>query len=244
MRNSLVQKVITDKNGVTTSRWVKPDSGDQTPTRQLPPITPLAPAPVPLGLVPRTTLLTGLYSAFSEHSDPDTEVTPVLKNLDTETLRIISGHLIRENGEADPNLTFFASEWVAAHCDDEAYLRELFVYYDAFEEDTCGTFREDAVMKLHSCAEIPSMDDYSSADDETKARIFELIASAERVYDTEPDAPEQNIILGERMRKMMSDNPDQLDRIVQIMSERNTEDPDLIASIINHEAPSISSGIL
>lgn len=243
MNSNLTPKVITDKNGVTTTRWVKRENNSPV-TRHLPQVAPLANTPAPLQSVSRMDLLFGLYEAFSEHSDPDTEAGPFLKRMDTDTLRLMSANIMNDNGAVDPGKAFFAAEWVAFFYDDEVYLRELFAYDEAFDEQTSGSFREEVIGKLHRCPEIPSMDDYSMADDETKAEICRLIKLAEQVYDTEPDVPDQDIILGERMRKLMDDNTDRLDEIIGIMKERDTEDPDFVASILNAEVQPVSSGIL
>jgi hypothetical protein len=250
MTSNLVPQVITDKNGVTTTRWVKPTGNSsvaQSALRSLPPI----PAVPQLQHVSRVSLLGGLYKAFSEYGEYENwenldfdGITAKLKGMDDHSLRLVTNFIQKDNQIAHAKVTEMV-DLLDTYADQPTYLNELLTYHDAFSNGTDQQFREEAVQKLHKCAEIPKMNDYSLAKAETQAEIRRLLKSAEDHYAEyyEPD-DNQNIILGEGMRKFIADNPDQLDRIDEIMIERQTEDPEVVNSKLNSETPSISSGIL
>lgn len=247
MTSNLVPQVITDKNGVTTTRWVKPTGNSsvaQSALRSLPPIS-VVPQ---LQSVSRVGLLGGLYKAFSEHGDYEEwdidEITSTLKGLDDHSLRLITT-FVQKDGQIDDARVTDMADLLVTYGVRPPYLNELITYRDSFSNGTDQDFREEAVQKLHQCAEIPEMDDYSLADEETQAEIRRLLKSAEKFYAEYYDPDDnQNIIIGEGMRKFIADNPDQLDRIDEIMIERQTEDPEVVNSILNSQTPSISSGIL
>lgn len=250
MTSNLVPQVITDKNGVTTTRWVKPTGNSsvaQSALRALPPIS----TEPQLQHVSRVSLLGALYKAFSEYGEyEDWEeadldgITAKLKGLDDHSLRLITNFIQKDNQIVHAKVTEIV-DLVDTYGVRPPYLNELLAYYDTFSNGVSQEFKEEAVEKLHKCVEIPTMTDYSLADADTQSEIRRLLKSAENHYAEYYDPDDnQNIIIGEGMRKFIADNPDQLDRIDEIMIERQTEDPEVVNSILNSQTPSISSGIL
>jgi hypothetical protein len=237
-----------DKNGVMTKRWVKPSSPDTASALSIPPVQP--PALIsPLYGVSRSTLLHDLYKAFNEYGDHDEydidEITEILKKSDDHTLRVATSFVMDE-GDFDSERVIVAADILGAFQNSSVSTNEILAYYDAFSSHTSGTIREDAIVKLRKCAEIPYAEDYSLVDEQTQAEVRRLLRAAGDYYgDTyDPEDPSHNIILGEKMRAFIRDNMDQIDRINAIMIERQTEDPALVKSIMQSDTPSISSGIL
>jgi hypothetical protein len=248
MKNNLVLTAVTDKNGVMTKRWVKLSSPDTVSALTIPPVQLSVPIS-PLYGVSRSTLLHDLYKAFNEYGDHDEydidEITGLLKKFDDHTLRVTTSFVMNE-GDFDSERIVLAADILSTYEFDRISRNEIMSYYDAFTYRAEDQFREDAILKLHKCAELQDAEDYSLVDDETRTEARRLLRSAEEYYVQTYDAedPTHNIILGEKMRAFISDNLDQIDRIDAIMIERQTEDPALVKSIMQSETPSISSGIL
>lgn len=249
MQSNLVLTTVMDKNGVMTKRWVKPPvamNGAATPA--LPPLRSLN-TPVSLEGISTSALQKELYMAFSSYGDRDEfdidDIEPIIKRSEDHTLRLLT-NFIQQNGRIDHDRVTIAADLLRAYDYDKIALNEVLYYYDAFSGGAYLEFREEAVKKLHKCAEIPDAEDYSLADEDTQVEARRLLKSAEEYYaDTyDPDDSSHNIILGEEMRKFLRSNMKRIERIDEIMIERDTEDPVLVNSILNSETPSISSGIL
>jgi hypothetical protein len=123
-------------------------------------------------------------------------------------------------------------------------MREIFAYRGAFDDDT-GLFEvSNTVESLHRCTELPAMEDYSGADEQTREQVVELLQSA--VIISSSALPERRrAVLGKETQEMLNtDDEEYRDRIIEIMGARDTEDPVLIRSILASETPAISDGIL
>lgn len=251
MKSNLVLATVTDKNGVMTKRWVKPTPTGAVSALSIPPVQPAAPIS-PLYGVSRSTLLHDLYKAFNEYGDHHEydidEITEILKKSDDHTLRIATSFVINE-GDFDSERIVVAADILQAYQDSVHTVNEMLTYHGAFSEEAFNALREDTIMKLRKCAEIPYAEDYSLVDEKTQTEVRRLLRSAGEHYSGtyDPEDPSHNIIIGEKMRELLHDNANDeevLGRINKIMIERQTEDPVLIQSILNSETSAISSGIL
>lgn len=250
-KSNLVLATVTDKNGVMTKRWVKPQPSSALSSISIPQVQSVPPAS-PLMGVDRSTLLHGLYSGFEYHGDPDEyhldDICKILKDYPDHTLRIVTSFIVPDGGY-DRTRIVVAADILQAYQDSVRIVNEMLTYHGAFSEEAFNDLREDAIMKLRKCAEIPYAEDYSLVDEKTKTEVRRLLRSAGEHYSGtyDPEDPSHNIIIGEKMRGLLHDNANDeevLGRIDKIMIERQTEDPALIQSILNSETSAISSGIL
>lgn len=243
---NLVPTPVTDKNGVSTVRHMKPAQSASAASAALPPVM-LPPSPQPV----RVDLLTHLYGVFSDFHDHDEhdldEITSNIKSLDIETLKLLGPFV--HNGGDTPDFWRVQSaiEWMDDYSGgDEVFLRELLTYTDVFSEGSESEFVTEAIMKMHACSELPHMKDYSTATGEVRAEVERVLRLTEAAYSgpviettvmkngqefTSRSVPE-SVVLGERMRALMAENPDRLSEIYAIIDERDVEDPDLISSIL------------
>lgn len=249
MNNNLVPKVITDRNGVTTTRWTKPD---QSPSlKALPQVQPLLPAS-PLAGVNRTTLLHDLYAGFERHGDDNEDyfddICKKLKSLPDHSLRIITSFIVHD-GDYDGSKVVYAAEVLMVYEGSTTDINEILHYFDAFSDGTSNLLREEAISKLKKCVEIPYAEDYTLVEATTQTEIRRLLKLAGDYYGAtyDPDDSNHNIIVGEKMRSMIRDNQHDEERLEQInalMIERQTEDHELILSILDSDTPAISSGLI
>ena len=259
MTSNLVPKVITDKNGVITTRWVAPDEAQSSAKRPLP--SPMATVSAISSKPSRTDLLTGIYGALSDNRDDDVfdvdEITGTVKHLEDKTLEVISDYLFSEGSYVDPERVYKVTEALTVGYENERQIREVTVFSDSFGEDTHPLFIDNAIELLHRCVDLPHMDDYSQADEDIKQQARRILKTAENLYEDSFIVPARRnmelsmqahlggrMVLSEGLRTLIKENPDQRESIIKIMDERETEDADLIRSIINSESSAISSGIL
>lgn len=246
MNPNLVLTPVVDKNGVSTTRWAKPATASQTPAKSIPPV----PSAVPQR-PSRVELLESLSEAIAEHGDHeefDTDETlGCLKLVSSDHALWLLGEFIQKDGEInDERVTLAADILYNYHLAPEK-LNPILFYFDVFEERWDTRFNEDAVLKLPMCTEVPAMEDYSLADEDTQHEIRRLLKSAESYYADgyQPANPEHNIILGEELRSLIESSPEEdRVRIKAIMTERSTEDVELIKDIMNADSPALSSGML
>jgi hypothetical protein len=244
---NLVPTPVTDKNGVSTVRHMKPVQSASTALRSLPAVT-APPSPQPV----RSDFLTHLYGVFSEYHDHDEhdldEITANIKSLDIETLKLLGPFVTKGSDTPDFWRVRLAIEWMDDYSGgDEVFLRELLSYTDVFKEGTEEEFVTEAIMKMHACSELPHMDDYSTATGEDRVEVERVLRLTEAVYCEpllEGSYPPEAVILGERMRALMAENPDRLSEIYTIMHERDFEDPDLISSILFADNRALKEGHL
>lgn len=242
MRTNLVPKVITDKNGVTTTRWVKAD--------QKTAVLPAIPLASPVYQPDRTDYLHSVYKAISDHArsleadgiDID-GATGLIKHFDHTTLRVLADFLYGDEETANYGRLLDAEECIS-NFREGVHMREVFAYRGAFDDDMDILEISSTVESLHRCTELPAMEDYSEADEQTRSQVIELLQSA--VFVSSRALPERRrAVLGKETQEMLTtDDEDDRDRVIEIMGARDTEDPALIRSILNSETPAISNGIL
>lgn len=240
MTGNLVPKVLTDKNGVQTTRWVKPEQK----------ISKLAAVPMPV-MSPqqlRVSRLGSLYKAFEEHaqtiaSDDITDVDSLCKfvrHLEDATLPIVVDFIYDDDGYSRYGRILDLDDCLTQY-NDGAHLRELLTYRGVFDDLDVHRI-SDMVQSLHRCTELPPMDDYSEADKKTREQIVELLQSA--VFVSSRTFPEgSRAVLGRDAQNLLETHPDR-EAVIKVMADRNTEDVALISSILSSEAPAVSDGIL
>lgn len=236
---NLVPKVITDKNGVTTTRWVKPDKS--VPASAIPQMSPVA-TPTASS---RDLMVDELLKWFGECDEYSIDVEKVLKAIPkygNDTLELISADM--QNGAEARDI---AALWISLYSDQETYIRELFAYRAAFDPSTDYSFVEEAVHYLHQWDELPDDDDYSKADEELKQKIYDVLGVTETAIaeDYEMAREGNDPILPADLRRLIMDRPDDLDRINEIMMNNpGVRSGEQIAMMLDSDSPAIANGIL
>lgn len=238
MNKNLVPKVITDKNGVTTTRWVKPDK--VVASSAIPQVSPAAPASSS-----HDYMVDDLLNWFSKCDEYSIDVERVNKSVPTfsdETLKLIVDDMHKGYEARDT-----AALWISLYSENETYLRELFTYRDAFDPSTDYSFVEEAVHYIHQWDELPDDDDYSRADEELKQKIYDVLAVTETMIaeDYEMKREGNDPILPADLRKLVMDRPDDLDRINEIiLNNPGVRNGEQIAMMLDSDAPAVRDGIL
>lgn len=238
MKNNLVPKVITDKNGVTTTRWVKPNKA--VSSSAIPQVSPTAPAPSSHAHM--VDELLDWFSKCDEYSLDVKRVNKAVPTFSNETLELIVADTRKDDGARDT-----AALWISLYSENETYLRELFAYRDAFDPSTDYSFVEEAVHYLHQWDELPDDDDYSRADEDLKQKIYDVLAVTESVIaeDYEMKREGNDPILPADLRKLVMDRPDDLDRINEIiLNNPGVRSGEQIAMMLDSDSPAIANGIL
>lgn len=240
MNKNLVPKVITDKNGVTTTRWVKPEKAASS-VSDIPPVSPNQATPAATD----AHLVESLVDWFKECDEYSIDVEAVVKAIPTygnDTLELLSAEMLRGTEGRDT-----AALWISLYSDQETYLRELFTYRDAFDPSTDYSFIEEAVHYLHEYDELPKMKDYSKADEDLKQKIYDVLAVTESAIaeDYEASREGNDPILPADLRQLVMDRPYDLDRINEIILENpGVRSGEQIAMMLDSDAPAVRDGIL
>lgn len=243
MKNSnLVPKVITDKNGVTTTRWVKPDK-TTSPSLAMVPSASVTPSVSP---AEREKMIKFLSFHFG-NCDPGAvnagkalEMTPKFED---DTLAAITASL----GDHPEDDIETAVVWIELYGNQEPYLREIFTYRDAFDPATDYSFVEEAIYYLEECGDLPPMDDYSKATGQLQQTIRNLLNATETMIseDYERQREGNDPILPADIRKLIIDRPDDFERISDILVENpDIYSADRIILMLENEAPQLSKGVL
>lgn len=242
MNNNLVPKVITDKNGVKTTRWVKPGKGSASTLDTIPTVT-ASPVVSP---EERERMVKHLVFQF-ERCDPNSvnvgNAVTMTPNFEDSTLSAITSSL----GEHPEDNIEIAVIWIELYGHNEPYLRELFTYRDAFDPSTDYSFVEESIYYLKECGDLPPMEDYSRATGELQQTIRNLLSATETVIaeDYENSREGKDPILPPDLRKLIMDRPEDFERISDTLLEHpDINSADRILLILDHEAPSLSKGVL
>jgi hypothetical protein len=238
MNNNLVPKVITDKNGVTTTRWVKPEH-KSTGKDSIPPVK------QPQRQVSIDAVREDVLSRFRACNPQEINVDGILQKVSTmeeSTLRIVHA-VLDKGGPDDPER---AGSWIDIY-DSERYLRELFTYYDAFDPETDYSFVEEAIHYLHEYEVLPNDEDYSRSAPEVQDTIRNLLNVTETLLSDEYEEGRDgnDPILPVPLQRLVVERPEDLDRINDIILDNpGLGDADRIALMLEADAPSMRGGIL
>lgn len=243
MANNLVRKTLTDKNGRVTTRWVKPVSPAASPALTLS-IPQRASAQETVTKEERERMLSRIVGnlQFCDNTMVDVEAAvDAVWRFENGTLAVIAASF---DGEHDIEET--AGMWINMYNDREPYLRELFVYRDAFDESTDANFIEESIQCLRECGDLPPMDDYSQAVPELQKTIRNLLSATETViaekYEMEREGNDP--ILPADLRRLIIERPSDIDRINDILLESPEANAERISMMLDSDSPSIAEGVL
>lgn len=119
------------------------------------------------------------------------------------------------------------------------------------------SFVLNAVQGLHITSQLPEYADYSTADEMTIRQCIALVSVTVALMDSQgtelatshlvhkPMQPRFATAVGdEGLVQLVMDHPDDHERIVRVIYERNTASVSVIAEVLNAAAPSLSDGSL
>lgn len=238
-KGNLVLKPVTDKNGVTTSRWVKPEQTSAA-SSSIPPVA-LRNQTVATVEEMREKLVAdvGKLDSGSFHVR---RVQSALSHYDERTLKIISDDIAKDPEERLER----AAQWITQYSEEEIYLRELFTYCDAFDPSTDYSFVEDAIGGMKHYRTMPLMQDYSEANPELQQTIRNVLNVTETLLAE--DHVQQKVSfpvkMSENMYALVSQRPEDLDRINDIILDHGVGDGEQIALMMDSSTPQLIDGIL
>jgi hypothetical protein len=241
--SNLVPKVIKDKNGVTTTRLVKPDKPSSSSMETFPHVS----AVPTVSSADRKKMIKNLSYQFENWCDPQ-EVNvdgalAAIPKFESATLAALTADL----GDHPEDKLNTAAIWIDLYSNQEPYLREIFAYRDAFDPSTDYSFVEESIYYLKECGDLPPMDDYSKATGRLQQTIRNLLSATETMIaeDYENGREGNDPLLPADMRKLIIDRPDDFERISDILVENpDIYSADRIVLMLENEAPSLSKGVL
>lgn len=228
---NLIPEARADKNGKTTVRWIKPESGSATLKQALP--APTLPEPD----------LPKLRSEVARTMG----ISARLENLGADTLGMVLAY-----ADADKdidNLCYWANEYgnKLNGAFGENYLREILTYQTAFSADSSPRFIEKAVGELGAYKRLPRMDDYSRAEPELKRFIHGLLSLTCHLYSDWFNEHEESVpryIENESLMNLIFDNPDKVELIKSVVIERKTENVETIRAVLDSGTVALGEGAL
>lgn len=245
MKNNLVAKVMTDKNGVTTKRWVKPFDQSSKKTN--------LPAPTTMGSG-RRLLVDQLAEAFKEFRYGKERGN--YDDLEEDTLNLI----LREHAR-EPMRSSIINHWLERHAGNESMVRELNTFAYVFDRDSDSDFIESTMNDLRQYDELPDMHDYSKADLELQGFIAGLLKITEALYSDiwnngygddggpvtivfENPTNVPTMIDDPDLQRLIFDHPDKVHLICKVITDRGTKDPEAIREVIMSDALALGEGVL
>lgn len=241
--NALVPKIITDKNGVTTTRWVRPES--QTgPSTDLIPHASVAPK---VSSEERRKMVKNLTYQIGNGCRPEMVnvegALTAIPKFENATLSALTSYF----GDAPGDLLDKAAIWIDLYSGQEPLFREILTYHNAFDPITEDSFVEESIYYLRNCGDLPPMEDYSQATGQLQQTIRNLLSATETMIgeDYENQREGNDPILPADMRKLIIDRPDDFERISDILVENpDIYSADRIVLMLKNDAPSLSKGVL
>jgi hypothetical protein len=259
MRN-LVQKTITDKNGVTSSRWVKPGTGG-------PDTMSMVPAPViSAGEKIETYRLTRIAAAaayvgqIADPYDPDYDEFLEQSEEDFEGYSI---EMLQEIAASDADssyLKMFGLKHMIESDADTADMRDVLNLVHVLSNNDEFYEPEAAIKVIASLKKYPGVEPLNDAEGpypelrkkqcEALLRVYDmtdqLIAEAHLGQESLPYDEElgTNLLANERLVDLVVNNPDDIDAILEFMEERGTDDVERIKESLYVGNRDIAAGIL
>lgn len=239
MNNNLVPKVLTDKNGVVTTRMVNPVASGRTEMR-IPDVT------ITPRMKDRHETCSFIRERLANIPEDELDVHGLMRGVQyfkDSTLELMAKNL---EGASDDR-TLIIAQWTDFNLSNEIFLREVLTFNDVFDEGADGGFMEEAVTFIHQYDELPKEEDYSEASEECKELIRRLMRVAEAVYSERYDmgAADCTPRLEESLRKLVAERPDDLDRILDVIKTRKLDNGDRVRLFLDTDSPeAIAEGIL
>jgi hypothetical protein len=238
-KGNLVLKPVTDKNGVTTSRWVKPERTNTT-SGSIPSVKLDKPVVTNSELLCKK--LSDDFGTLDSSSFHVRRIQSALKHYDMGTLKLISEDIAKDPEERLGR----AAQWITQYSEEVTYLRELFTYCDAFDPSTDYSFVEDAIGGMKHYRSMPLMQDYSEADPELQQTLRNVLNVTETLL-AEDHAQQKGsfpVAMPENMYVLVAQRPEDLDRINDIILDHGVGDGEQIALMLDSSTPQLIDGIL
>lgn len=237
-RAHLVEELRPDKTGKMVKRWVKPVENGSTssaiPAMQLQ-ADQVADRKALCGELWDTLCMTNSGSNGDTLSDNITL-------LRTNTIQMLLAYCGDDDEKCEN-----ASRWIGYYAGDNALIRELATYADAFDPGTDEDFLEMVISTLNEYDELPETEDYSQVDPDTKDFITELLSITDTLYSDDFDIYPDNTprqIKDAPLRELLFKHPDRAADIHQVIIDRGTTDIDTIKQVIMNPSKALSEGAL
>lgn len=255
---NLVQKQITDKNGVQGTRWVKADQPDAK-------LVPTVPAP--LKAESEKARLKALKRAARAY------VTEIAEGTDydfdaylddaEDSLSSFSTITLKEIGEPAPNsfVKMFTFKHMMEYGADEGEVRDLFHVLHVLESYGVDD-PNSASMFVRGLSQYAGLHELDARGEYPEERAKQCTALLGLAYLTEnliyeKNAPEtalthireynsqdRIVLTDERLIALVTKRPDEAEAIMDFMYERQTADLDRIIEVVYSDNPALAEGIL
>lgn len=241
---SLIPVRRPDRNGYIVTRWVKDDPINKT-ARDIPSVA-AAHSSLPFDRVAYVDELLGYWDKYETQDFDKDEITAKFWELEDDTLLAIDTDYSLDSGDGERMTTIY--DWVGYFAQEqEEYLRELVTYCHTFNEGTSPNFMEESLACLKNSGCLPDMFDYSQVSPELEQDIRNILSVTEARFVEEYDGPREHDViplLPPELISLIMARPDDVERIKEIVTSRNTDDAALVESMLTTQAPAVSEGML
>lgn len=246
-KSHLTPETITDVNGKVTTVYRKNGAAGPVPKAVIP-----APAPAPASLpFDRVEYISELLSYWSDHntnSFDEDEIIGKFWELEDATLLAIDIDYQLDSGDGERMEAIY--DWVGYYGEErEEYLRELVTYAGTFADDRSANFIEESIVFLKDSGVLPPMTDYSQAGPDLEKGIRNILSITEAVFSDQymnvaGDVDNVFPVLPNELLTLILSRPDDVERIKQIATTRDTMDAEFVRSVLDSDAPAVSEGVL
>jgi hypothetical protein len=243
MKNSLIQEQRTDKNGVTKRMWVKPSTGSLVDSNSIP-----APQPVDSAQKvseQRDALVASIGTTVDEMSSWDddydgAEMREKLDEFETRTLIVLNDNMPTED---DTEGQMLVHELLGAFTRDEPTIRNVLSFRDCFEWNADAgriTYLTDGLHSYDMFGDDEELCEMTGDRMETARSLCKVSNALLTTFPNEGglfDLSPKCHIRDKSMVQLIADHPQRGEDIANLIRERETDDVDLIRSIIENETP-------
>jgi hypothetical protein len=140
-------------------------------------------------------------------------------------------------------------------------IHEYIVYREHLKGTSMST-KIDLIKGLHTYTQLPAMENYADADQETKANIITLLSVAKKLYSrdlmknlysahlnstestTSVSSDGQIRLTNDNLVALLIERPEAADEIIALIVDKRINDGELIRNMIESDTPSIRDGLL
>lgn len=265
--SNLVPELRTDKNGVTSKRWVRPESASSSDRR----------LPAPVGAKGSQSASCALDTPLLDkvYKRGPLSMTHVgIDSFDPAAVRVIENLLEKaheEGWDEGKSAERMVQEALKKTCNDIydlSPLHNIAAFTPELELADNYNDLELLINGVHRVAFVRIKDFWMDADENQRNTAKALMVAASElnepwsetaygdsndgdiemyVSDDDEDDDESDgytRITSERLAEFIRGRPEDVEAIIMIVNERNTDDPEIIRDILEHDESSLRSGLL
>lgn len=245
-----------DKNGKMVTRHVRPSSQERKPAPKLPAPEPVAKETSRYFNLKNLTNGVCRQMGFELHNSNEWyDINIALDSYSDDLLdRLAAAFKPRTQIASAIGLMVY-------HGESEAFVREFAKFGGMVPDETTGMHMTISFIRaLHMYPQLPQVEDYSTADEKTQEACRGLIQLSLRLRDERNrfDSDNQPItthdhdydnymtltVASSELVQLVIDRPEDAGRIADIAVDRATTDAKAIASVLDYDTKSLSSGVL